>query len=126
MTLIISIIWLNPSNRENLYYAFLRYILEGIIYPLMDLLVCLSLSSLFLAQGKYLEKISLMALATDDRDPYRLTTNEDVTLLHPKVRDSIIETGSSINDIRESDASLDSEEFQNAVHRDTKAKKTKN
>ncbi len=70
MTLIISIIWLNPSNRANLYYAFLRYILEGIIYPLVDFLVCLSLSSLFLAQGKYLEKISLMALATDDRDPY--------------------------------------------------------
>ena len=71
MTLIISLIWSFPDNRTNLNVAFLRFILSGVTYSLVDVIICLSLCTLFSAQGRYLEKVNLLALVTDDR---RLTT----------------------------------------------------
>jgi len=68
MTVILSIIWSFPGQRTNLYVAFLRYILQGVIYPIVDVIICLSLCYLFLAQGKYLEKVNLLALTTDERE----------------------------------------------------------
>ena len=72
-TLVLSLIWSFPDQRTNLYVAFLRFILQGISYPVFDVIICLSLCYLFLGQGKYLERVNLLALTTDEREIERIS-----------------------------------------------------
>lgn len=71
----------------------------------MDVTICLSFCTLFLAQGRYLERVNLLALATDDRQVTQEITRISQLLTQKDDADEDIVIDNSYSDKSNKDSS---------------------